>query len=109
MRLKWTQKITNDTTFSRVDRKETVLQKAMRQKMGLFGHIARMGDDRKLKTVIFGVMEPIMGGGNKRGRPHRGGRHRGLGEDTLHILYHLAKNRDGWRRIINLTFEAYHV
>jgi len=71
MRLKWTQKITNDTTFSRVDRKETVLQKAMRRKMGLFGHIARMGDDRKLKTVIFGVMEPIMGGKNKRGRPHR--------------------------------------
>ena len=35
--------------------------------MSLFGHVTRMGDDRKLKTVMFGVME----GKNKRGRPHR--------------------------------------
>ena len=35
--------------------------------MILFGHVARIGNDRKLKTVRFGVMEVK----NKRGRPHR--------------------------------------
>ena len=61
--------ITNDTIlFSRVDRKETILQiTAIRRKMSLFGHVSRMGDDKKLKTVMFGVME----GKNKRGRPHK--------------------------------------
>src|SRR6218665_2420620 len=46
-----------DTIFSRVDRKETILQKPIRRKMSLFGHVARLGDDRKLKTMMFGVME----------------------------------------------------
>jgi len=32
IRVKWTQKITNDTIFSRIDRKETILQKAIRGK-----------------------------------------------------------------------------
>jgi len=39
------------------ERKETIMQKAIRRKMSLFGHVARMGDDRKLKVVMFGVME----------------------------------------------------
>jgi len=67
MRVKWTLIITNDTIFSRVDNKETILQKAIRRKMSRFGHVTRMGDDRKLKTVMFGIMEEK----NKRGRPHR--------------------------------------
>src|SRR3984885_183702 len=57
LRVKWTEKITNDTIFQRVNRKETILQKVIKRKMNLFGHIARMGDDRKLKTLVFGVME----------------------------------------------------
>ena len=35
--------------------------------MSPFGHVARVGHDRKLKTAMFGVMERK----NKRGRPHR--------------------------------------
>jgi len=35
--------------------------------MSLCGHVIRMGDNRKLKTVMFEVME----GENKRGRRHR--------------------------------------
>jgi len=67
LRIRWTQKITNEEIFRRVDRSETILQKAMRRKLGLFGHIARMTDDRKLKTLVFGIMD----GTNKKGRPHR--------------------------------------
>src|SRR6218665_1747585 len=94
MRVKLTQKITNDTIFSRVDRKETILQKAIRCK-NRFGHVARMGDDRKLKIVMFGVME----GKNKRGRPHREWVDgiEDWGKDTLQKLYHLAQERDEWR------------
>jgi len=33
----------------------------------LFGHICRMNDSRKIKTLVFGMMD----GSNKRGRPHR--------------------------------------
>ena len=36
-----------------------------------------------------------------------GGRHRGLGRGHAAELYHLAQNRDGWRRKIKLTLEAY--
>ena len=81
------------TIFSRVDRKETILQKAKRWKMSLVGHVARMGDDRKLKTEMFGVME----GKNKRVRSHREWADdiEDWGEDTLQKLYHLAQDGDG--------------
>ena len=45
----------------------TIMQKSRRQKMSVFGHITRMGDDRKLKTVMFRAMK----GKNKRGKRHR--------------------------------------
>ena len=75
----WTQKITKyDAIFSRVDRKKTILQKVIRRKMNLFGHVARMGDDRKLKTVMFEVMD--RGKEQKRKTTQRmGGRLRRLG------------------------------
>src|SRR6218665_1176693 len=38
-----------------------------RQKLGPFGHICRMHNNRKIKELMFGRME----GTNKRGRPHR--------------------------------------
>ena len=63
------------------------------------------GDDRKLKVVMFGVME----GKNSRVRPN-GERTNDIedwGEDTLQKLYHLAQVRDGWRRRSKLTLEAY--
>ena len=62
--------------------------------MSLFRHIARISDDRKLKTVImFRAME----GKNKRGRPHRewADEIEHWDEDTLQKLYHLAQDRDG--------------
>src|SRR6218665_3286345 len=67
MRVKWTQKITNDTIFSRVDREKTIMQKAIRRKMTLFEDVARMGDAtdaRKLKRVMFGVMKRKNQGGD---------------------------------------------
>ena len=76
-----------------MDRTETILQKAMRRKLGLFGHIARMTDDRKLKTLVFGIMN----GTNKKGRPHREWREdiEAWCEDSLQNLFHLAQDRRG--------------
>ena len=60
--------------------------------MSLFGHVARMGEDRKLKKVMSGVLE----GKNKRGRPHREWVDdiEDWSEDALQKLYHLAQDRD---------------
>ena len=67
-----------------MDRNETITQKAIRRKLSLFGHVARMGDDRKLKKVMFGVIE----GKNKRGRPLKEWADdiEDWGEDTLQKL-----------------------
>ncbi len=54
--MKWTQKISNDTIFEHVNRNETSLHKAIGRKMGLFGHIARMRDN-KIKTLVFDYSE----------------------------------------------------
>src|SRR6218665_1658481 len=72
----------------------------MNRKMSQFGHVARMGADRKLKTVMFGVMD----GKNKRGRPHNEWADdvEDRGENTLQKLYHLAQDRDRWRLRIKL-------
>ena len=105
LRIKWTQKLTNEEIFERVGRTETILQKAIRRKLNLFGHIARMGEDRKLKMMVFGIVE----GKNKRGRPHREWtddiedwcRH------PLQKLFHMAQDRHGWRVMIELVLDAY--
>jgi len=44
-----------------------LLQRAIRRKLRLFGHICRMEDYRKLKTLMFGIVD----GMNERGRPCR--------------------------------------
>ena len=43
------------------------MQTIMRRKLALFGHICRMKNDRKIKSVMMGTME----GTGKRGRPNR--------------------------------------
>jgi len=44
-----------------------LLQSAIQRKLRLFGHICRMEDNRKLKTLMFRIID----GMNKRGRPCR--------------------------------------
>lgn len=63
----WQQKVTNEEVYARVSVKENIMQKIIQRKLRLFGHICRMKDDRKIKTLMFGTMA----GNNKRGRPHK--------------------------------------
>ena len=67
LRIGWTQKVTNEELYRKIQLTETLLQKVIQRKLRLFGHICRMNDSRKIKTLVFGMMD----GSNKRGRPHR--------------------------------------
>jgi len=89
---KWTQKITNDTIFSRVDRKDDPAKSNKAENEPIIGHVARMGVDRKLKTVMFGVM--YRGKEQKRKTTQTmGRRHRRLGRgytaETVGLLFGL--------------------
>src|SRR6218665_3026196 len=62
------QKVTNAELYRRIiDLTENLTQKIITRKLELFGHICRIENDRKIKSVVFGRLE----GTNKRGRPHK--------------------------------------
>ena len=67
LRIGWTQKVTNEELYRKIQLAETLLQKVIQRKLRLFGHICRMNDSRKIKTLVFGMMD----GSNNSGRPHR--------------------------------------
>ena len=64
------------------------------RQLKLFGHIARMKDERFLTVTTFGKVEGV----RSRGRPHR----RWIDDITdwcqadLHQLLQLAQDRDEW-------------
>ena len=61
LQLNWTQKITNAEVRERINSKLDMIGTIMKRKLQLFGHIQRMRDDRKLKSIMTG----IIGGGKK--------------------------------------------
>jgi len=66
LHLNWTMKVTNKEVRKRLNIKTDLMQTIMKRKLGLFGHICRMEDSRKIKSVMLG----IMGGKGRRGRPN---------------------------------------
>src|SRR6218665_2562783 len=66
LRIGWMQKVTNAELYRRIDLTENLMQKIITRKLELFGHICRMENDRKIKSIAFGRLD----GTNKRGRPH---------------------------------------
>src|SRR6218665_1803084 len=66
LRIGWKQKVTNAELYRRIDLTENLMQKIITRKLELFGHICRMENGRKIKSVVFGRLE----GTNKRGWPH---------------------------------------
>ena len=67
LQLNWTQKITNAEVRERINSKLDMVGTIMKRKLQLFGHIQRMRDDRKLKSIMMGIME----GMGRRGNPCR--------------------------------------
>jgi len=77
--------------------KEDLVQVVMRSKLNLFGHIARMSNSRKLKSVMMAVME----GYQRRGRPCREGLD-DIGDwcqDKIHMLSRMVFDRNEWRHL----------
>ena len=67
LRIDWMQKVINAESYRRIDLTENLMQKIIIRKLEFFGHMCRMKNDRKIKSVVFGRLE----GTNKRGRPHK--------------------------------------
>ena len=80
------------------------MQKVIQRKLRLFGHICRMDDSRKIKTLVLRMMD----GSNKRGRPHRE-----WSDDikqwcgtTLQELSHAALDRQRWAVIVTMASDT---
>jgi len=104
LRIGWTQKVTNEELYRRIQLTETLLQKVIQRKLRLFGHICRMNDSRKIKTLVFGMMDGL----NKRGRPHWE-----WSDDieqwcgaTLQELSHAALDRQRWAAIVRMVSDT---
>ena len=67
LHVKWTDKRTNESIRTQINRLKTATTRVMERKISLFGHICRMQDDRLIKMVMFSRTE----GKRKRGRPAR--------------------------------------
>lgn len=104
LRIGWIEKISNEEVYKRIQLKETLLQKVKRRKLGFFGHICRMKEDRKIKTLLFGIMD----GANKRGRPHREWTDdiKGWCGKNLQELRQRALDREKWRKTVKLALDT---
>ena len=105
LRIGWMQKVTNAELYRRIDLTENLMEKIITRKLELFGHICRMKNDRKSKSVVFGRLE----GTNKRGWPHK----EWMDNITewcgasIQELYHAAFEKQKWRRITRTTSGTY--
>ena len=63
----WYQHVSYKEITNTAKTGNNLVQQATR-KLGLFGHVCRMKDDRLVKSVMFGMKE----GASKKGRPKRG-------------------------------------
>ena len=63
----FTQRVTNEEIRKRLNIKKNLIQAVMRRKLGLFGNVCRMKNNRKIKDVMIGMME----GTGRRGKPCR--------------------------------------
>ena len=98
LRIGWMQKVTNEELYAKIQSKENLLQKVIQRKLRLFGHICRMADTRKIKTLVFGIMD----GPSKRGRPHKEWADDIVGwcGVSLQDLSHSALDRNKWTAIV---------
>jgi len=81
--MRWSQKVTNEELFIKVQPKRNLLQEVIPRKLQLFGH-CRTSDSRKIKLLDFDNTNR----NNKVERPHRewARQHRRLAQNTDKIF-----------------------
>jgi hypothetical protein len=105
LKITWTQKVSNTELYRRIQLKENIMQKPIQRKLGVFGHICRMSDERKIEALMFGRMD----GTNRRGRPHREWLDdiTGWGRASLQELSHIAIDRGRWKSVVKMASNTY--
>jgi len=105
LHLRWTQKVTNIEVRRRLDVKTNLMQAVIRRKLSLFGHICRMENTRKIKTVMMGRMN----GSGRRGRPNREWLDdiRDWCQKDVYTLNILAQDRTKWIEITDDALDTY--
>jgi len=95
---------TTEELYRKIQLAETLLQKVIQRKLRLISHICRMDDSKKIKTLVFGMVD----GSNKRGRLHRE-----WSDDieqwcgaTLQELSHAALDRQRWAAIVTMASDT---
>ena len=89
----WRQRVRNEDLYGRIHLRGTLLQKVIRRKLRLFGHICRMDKDKELRDVMFGIVE----GRNKKERLHKewlDDIKQWCQEASIYRLYRSAQARD---------------
>ena len=98
LKINWRDMIRNEDIRKRISKKETIIDTIRKRKLGLFGHICRMNDNRLIKHIVFSTMD----GKSRRGRPCREWLdditewYQRSGQD----LFHLAQDRRAWKNLI---------
>ena len=102
LRISWIMKRTNDSVLQEVQPKTRLLCLIQSQMLSFFGHVSRRDGDCLEKVIMQGRVE----GSRKPGRP----RTRWIdqiksvaGSSSLQDLYSLAKDRQRWRAIVDVT------
>ena len=104
LHIRWQQRITNLEVRRRVGNSSNIIQLIMERKLGLFGHICRMGDKRLVKSVVFGMMD----GQTRRGRPSREWLDdiREYCQMDIYTLSRMAQDRTQWRDIVRRALDT---
>ena len=99
LNIEWFDRITNIEVINRMQPGQRLMQMVIKRKLGLFGHVCRMGDNRLIKIAVFGMAD---------GTRRRGGQRRRWLDDirdwsgmTLEQLLVVAADRSAWRRKVH--------
>src|SRR5260221_8754759 len=82
-----------------------LMQAVMKRKLGLFGHICRMDNSRKIRSVMMGIME----GTGRRGRTNREWLDdvRDWCQKDVHSLSLLAQDSEMWKQVTKCALDTY--
>ena len=106
LRIGWKQKIRNEELYDRIHLKQTLLRKVIRRKPQLFRHICRMDKNRKIKDIMFRMVEET----NKNGQPQKewlDDIRQWCQEASIYKLYRTASVRDKWNTLVEKAVSTY--